>query len=549
MLRTLIYQHRWLLCAALIASVAAGAANVSLVALMNSALNALGTDRSALALRFALLVVAAVSTRTLANILFHRLSQSVLARLRRYIAGRVLASGYRALEETGAAKINAALTDDSAQVSVLLVSLPAVTTNAVIVIGCLAYLALLSWPVFFYALLAIALGALGYHRVHLLALQDLRRASQEQVRLFGHFSALVEGAKELKLNRGKRRAFADDLLGESIETVRSARSRGMSLFCLSGGWGSFLIFTFIGAMLFALVGNRPEQLHVATGFTLLFLYMVTPMEVLLNNIPQINLARVAARRIEMTLQGMRSDEPEHERAPQPFHSLALSGITHRYYREQNDDLFTLGPIDLSFEPGEVVFLVGGNGCGKTTLAKLLTGLYVPESGHILVDGAPVSSAERDRYRQWFSAVFSDFHLFESLIGVDAAALDARGNALLEKLHLQHKVKVEGGAFSTRDLSQGQRKRLALVAALLEDRPFLVFDEWAADQDPAFKAVFYREVLAQLKAQGKTVLVISHDDRYFALADRIVRMEGGRIVAQTRGAEALAAEEPVRVALP
>ena len=538
MLRMLIHEHRHLLAAALIVSIAAGAATVSLVALMNSALTALGSDRAAIALRFALLVVVAVITRTLSNILFHRLSQSVLARLRRFVTDRVLASGYRQLEATGGPKIHAALTDDSAQVAILLVSLPAVITNAVIVLGCLCYLALLSWSVFFYALLAIVLGAFGYHRVHLLALGHLRKASQAQVRLFEHFDALIAGSKELKLHRDKRRAFADDLLGDSIEAVRSARARGMSLFCLSGGWGSFLIFSFIGAVLFLLVGNQPEQLPVATGFTLLFLYMVTPMEVLLNNIPQINLARVAARRIETTLAALHGDGEESAPGLPPplFSGLTLRGITHRYYREQEDDLFELGPVDLHFTPGEVVFLVGGNGSGKTTLAKLLTGLYVPESGQLLLNGVPVGAAERDRYRQLFSAIFSDFHLFEALIGAGGAALDARGNALLEKLHLQHKVRVEAGAFSTRELSQGQRKRLALVAALLEERPFLVFDEWAADQDPLFKQVFYREVLPQLKRQGRTVLVISHDDRFFPLADRLLRMEAGRIVGESTGGD-------------
>ena len=107
-------------------------------------------------------------------------------------------------------------------------------------------------------------------------------------------------------------------------------------------------------------------------------------------------------------------------------------------------------------------------------------------------------------------------------------LDQRGNELLAKLHLQNKVKVQDGAFTTLTLSQGQRKRLALVVAYLENRPFLVFDEWAADQDPVFKEIFYHELLPELRAMGKTILVISHDDRYFHLADRLIRMENGRL---------------------
>ena len=196
-------------------------------------------------------------------------------------------------------------------------------------------------------------------------------------------------------------------------------------------------------------------------------------------------------------------------------------------------MFKLGPLDIEFYPGSVTFLVGGNGSGKTTLAKLLVGLYAPESGEVILDGEPVSDRNRDRYRQCFSAIFSDFHLFESLLAIQRSDLDEAGNRLLQRLHLQHKVKGSNGAFTTRALSQGQRKRLALVVACLEQRPFLVLDEWAADQDPLFKEVFYRELLPELKAQGKAVLVISHDDRYFHLGDRLLKLEEGRLLTSDK----------------
>jgi len=184
--------------------------------------------------------------------------------------------------------------------------------------------------------------------------------------------------------------------------------------------------------------------------------------------------------------------------------------------------------------------VGGNGCGKTTLAKVVTGLYLPESGVIRANGTVVEAVAQAAYRQLFSAVFSDFHLFESLLHAADSEIDGMANDWLHKLHLDHKVKVEAGAFSTRDLSQGQRKRLALIAACLEDRPVMVFDEWAADQDPLFKDFFYYEILSELKARGKTLLVISHDDRYFAVADRMIKMERGQIIECSTAAECAAA---------
>jgi putative ATP-binding cassette transporter len=208
--------------------------------------------------------------------------------------------------------------------------------------------------------------------------------------------------------------------------------------------------------------------------------------------------------------------------------LDLVGVTHTYYREEDNGSFNLGPIDLTLRPGELVFLTGGNGSGKTTLAKLITGLYAPEAGEICVDGKPVTDELREDYRQCFSVVFSDFYLFESLLGIDGFELNSRARDYLVRLQLDRKVRVENKKPSTTDLSQGQRKRLALLTAYLEDRPIYLFDEWAADQDPLFKEVFYQHLLPELKARNKTVLVISHDDHYYHVADRLIKLDYGKI---------------------
>ncbi|QLY33804.1 ATP-binding cassette domain-containing protein [Nocardia huaxiensis] len=202
--------------------------------------------------------------------------------------------------------------------------------------------------------------------------------------------------------------------------------------------------------------------------------------------------------------------------------------------------FNLGPIDLTFEPGQITFIVGGNGSGKSTLAKLITGLYVPRDGHLTLNGERIGHDNIEWFRQNSSAIFTDFHLFEDYLGFNRPDLDGEVRKYLQELQIADKVTVENGKLSTINLSQGQRKRLALLTALLEDRSILLFDEWAADQDPRFREVFYREILADLKARGKTVIVITHDDRYFGLADQLVKLDFGR-VAEVNQAQPVAAE--------
>ena len=215
-------------------------------------------------------------------------------------------------------------------------------------------------------------------------------------------------------------------------------------------------------------------------------------------------ARVALQKVqelgvslaETLHRGLSGGKMEKERG---FERLEFCGVVHSYHREQEDTSFVLGPVDLSFQPGELVFLVGGNGSGKSTLAKIITGLYIPEEGEICLDGEVVTNKNRDAYRQLFSAVFADFFVFDNLLGLNDADLDARARGYLEQLHLQHKVRVTNGSLSTTAVSAGQRKRLALLTAYLEDRPFYLFDEWASDQDPYFKNIFYTKLLPDLKA--------------------------------------------------
>lgn len=187
---------------------------------------------------------------------------------------------------------------------------------------------------------------------------------------------------------------------------------------------------------------------------------------------------------------------------------------------------SLGPIDLTVSSGEELFIAGGNGSGKTTLAKVLIGLYSPDEGHVMLNGQVVSKETRNNYRQLFSTVFVEGHVFDRLLGVELEQEKLRHFATL--LGIEKYVDVETGHFSSQNLSRGQHKRLALLVACMDDRPILVFDEWAAEQDPGFKEIFYKQILPELRKQGKTVVAITHDDRYFSAADRVLKLLDGQL---------------------
>jgi putative ATP-binding cassette transporter len=278
-----------------------------------------------------------------------------------------------------------------------------------------------------------------------------------------------------------------------------------------------------------------------TGYIIATLWLMGPLAGLLGSLSVFSRANVSLRKVEqlgLALSAHAGDNrapaaPAGAR-PAAIETLELIQVKHHYHREREDDNFMLGPIDLTFRPGELVFLIGGNGSGKSTLAKVITGLYPPASGEIRLNGRPIGVDNRDDYRQLFSTVFADYFLFERIMGGSPGGFDRRGREYLEELHLSHKVSIEGGVFSTTQLSQGQRKRLALLCAYLEDRPFYLFDEWASDQDPLFKEVFYTRLLPELRSRRKAVLVISHDDRYFHCADRLLKLDYGKIAAEARG---------------
>ncbi len=532
----LLRANKWMVLLAVAVSIVSGITNAGLVALIHRvwAWGAYTDPRWITA--FVVVLIVQITSGLGAQLMVLRLSLRVISDLRMDLSAKILASPLRHLEKLGSARLMAVLTDDVAMISRILPNVPRMVIDLTTLCAGAIYMAWLS-PVALLVILAFTtIGVLLYRVLMRRALRHMRHGRHVYDSLFDSLQAIYNGAKQLKLNQLRRRDFLARDLHEAVEGFRVANLAGRTLLISAENATRLLFFVILGLLIFVVprmgIGVRSE---ILTGYVLMSLFLYRPLGSLMAMAPDLSRAAVSLAKVEelgLTLSARPDLSPPVAEAL-GWKRIELRGVTYSYRRDEDDRVFTVGPIDLTLEPGELVFVIGGNGSGKTTLAKLLCGLYPPDEGELLLDGEPVTSAEVERYRQLFSVVFSDFHLFSNVIAAGGADPDARAAEHLEDLELAHKVKVEGGVFSTTALSQGQRKRLALLAAYLEDRPFYLFDEWAADQDPQFKEVFYNRVLPELKRNGKTVLVITHDDRFLGIADRCVKLEEGMVRSETR----------------
>ncbi len=527
-------QSRWQLIGSAAAGVVSGLCTTALVATINAELRYAPHWPAYLLWTFVLLCILRLITGVGAHILLVRLSQHAIYDLRMSLCHQVLAAPLPQIEAMGATRLMTSLAEDMQQVGTIVINLPYLFVNLVILAGCFLYMGWLSWPTLLGISVCMAVGALSYLGAVMHANTLLRQARKQQDHLFGHFRALVDGAKELKLHDDRRQSFVSQALIPNARDILKHHIRGITLYSAAANWGRLLFFVYVGILLFA--GARLLGLSTVSlaALMVVILYMMAPLEATMNSLPHVAQADVALRQLE----SIRSSLPDEFavvpnaplNVPETWAHLTLSSVTYSYQHDDSGQSFVLGPIDLHIQRPGITFLAGGNGSGKTTLAKLITGLYVPDSGILAIDRHAIAPHNRRSYRQFFSTVFNDFYLFDHLYGINVNS-DKITECYLQAFRLQGVVRINDGRLSTTEnLSTGQRKRLALLVALLEDRPALVLDEWAADQDPAFRRYFYERLLPELKNQGKAVIAITHDDRYFGVADHIVRLEEGRQVA-------------------
>ena len=391
------------------------------------------------------------------------------------------------------------------------------------------YLLWLSPSSFMIAMVLIAITITLLVRHYQNTFEELSVASTKEGLFFSQFVSILQGFKQLKLNRQESDGLFRDTKQLALEASDLKGRSNVRLLedILLTNVIFYLLLLLVVFILPSLVTAHEENLFqvIAT-----ILFMMEPVYVVSSAIPNVSKTNVAISglyQLEAKLdaaQVTESDAADTKRM-QAFSTIELSGVCFTYRNEKRAALFNTGPLNITLRRGELLLITGGNGSGKSTLLKLLTGLYQPTNGFISVDGEKIRAADTPAYRTLFAAVFNDFHLFNRIY--DEQSIDeAEINKWLVKLELEKKTLFMNHRFTNTDLSTGQRKRLAFIIALLQQRPVLILDELTADQDPEFRRKFHQEILPELQAAGKTIIAVSHDDQYFSKADRVLRMDAG-----------------------
>ena len=535
----LLKPFRLIVSASIVLGMIGGLSVTVLLATINNALHSDDGLTRTVVMIFAGLCVLALLTTILSDIGTNYVGQHIIAKLRKELGEKVLSAPIDQIERYRSHRLIPVLTHDVDTISDFAFAFAPLAISMTVTLGCLGYLAMLSWPMFLMMLVAIAIGTTIQAIARAKGMRGFYAARDSEDELQKHYNAIAEGAKELRIHRPRRQRMFVAGIQKTAEKICDTQIKSINTFVIAKSFGSMLFFVVIG-MALALQSFWPSgDKAVMSGFVLVLLYMKGPLEHLVSTLPIISRAQIAFRRIAELSEQFSSPEPhllleDQGKKPGVVNSLELNNVRYAFPAVEGSEPFRLGPVNLRIEQGDIVFIVGENGCGKTTLIKLLLGLYAPTEGEIRVNDQPITALNRDDYRQNFTTIFADYYLFDDLIQGDRE-VPQDATRYLERLEIAHKVSVRDGAFSTTDLSTGQRKRLALVNAWLEERPVLVFDEWAADQDPTFRRIFYTELLPDLKRLGKTIIVISHDDRYFDVADQLVRMEAGKVKSELQTA--------------
>ena len=541
LLRIVYQQYRWPFLAVILLSLLSAALGIGLIAFINLQLIETVNQSLSVLPQFLGLLLLLMGVTLVSQLALTTLGHHFVYRLRGQFIKRILDTNLARIEQIGSAQLLASLSSDIRNITIAFVRLPELIQGIVLTIGSAAYLAWLSPKMLVVTSVWIAITLWGGFMLVSRVYSHLTQVREAEDRLQKDYETVINGRKELTLNRERAQKLYEEVYQANAQDYRQNVIRADTFHLSAVNWSNIMMLGVIGAVFFMANNLGWADTNVAATYSLTLLFLRTPMLQAVGALPTLLSAQVAFNKLK------RFDLADYQEpfsaavAPADWHTLELRDVVFRY----DDSGFEVGPINLVIKRGELVFLIGGNGSGKSTLAMLLTGLYTPVSGSLLLDNRPVTAETREDYQKLFSAIFTDFHLFGQMMGPHGTEPDtALVDSWLDRLNMRHKLTLENHQVMNLQLSQGQRKRVALLLAVAEQRDILLLDEWAADQDPQFRRVFYLELLPQLRALGKTIVAISHDDHYFEHADRLLEMHQGTLSELTGDAREQASQDAV-----
>jgi putative ATP-binding cassette transporter len=483
-----------------------------------------------LALLYLAACVLIMIMRSLSEIILVRVASEVAKDLRTDFYRQISTAPLAVLEKMGSSTFIASINLDVPRIIMGARVMPVLLINGITLVCMLSFLMYLNPDVFRLVIVAMVVGIVCYQLPMMVGSKIFQRSRETQDELQKSIKGLIYGAKELKLDSFKRRVYFKEALISQEDSILKNDKAAQTIVRATISFGDLISFFVIGSVSFIFINYYPVKAEELIGVVMALLYVTGPIALLLNAMPQLAISQVSWRKFNRLLSNIPAEDINFNLIElSPWESLRFEAVEYRYPSASDEEGFHVGPLTLEIKKGDVTFIIGANGSGKSTLSKLLTLHYLPSHGAVYFGDTLLSKDTIASYRQNIGAIYSDYHLFDRLLIEQTDEVQAVILHYLEKFHLAEKVTIKDGYFSTLSLSDGQRKRLALLVSFLEDKDLYLFDEWAADQDPMFKSIFYNEILPELKAKGKAVIVISHDDRYFDTADNILVMEQGKLV--------------------
>ncbi len=520
-------------------SALAGSSNAVILAVINIAAG--HASETSASFRYLLLFLAAIAVYITAQrhimVTSTKEVERIIHKIRTGVINKIQSCDLSTIEGIGDSRIYSSITKETTTISQAAPILVIAAQSGVLIFFTLLYIAWLSLSAFALTIGFVSIALIFHFKFLKKVHKAIHQATLDEYSLFDRITDALSGFKETRMNQARNNDLYED--ADRVSKKASAnKAVAQTNIAHHFIFSQSTFYMLLATMVFILPNFSDNYGDAVIKTTTAVLFLIGPISSLVGSVPLFSTANIAIDNI----QKLEAELDEHvavEKVTEKntiaqaeldnFSKIVFDNVVFSYPQQYDDQQFSIGPINLTINRGDIIFIAGGNGSGKSTLIKLLTGLYYPSNGSIKIDKTVIGHNNGQQYRDLMACVFTEYHLFKVAYGlrhVPAETVDA----LISYLELEEKVSLSDDEFSTIELSAGQKKRIALLVSLMEDRPVYIFDEWAADQDPEFRRKFYHEILPDLKKQNKTVIAITHDDRYFDCADYLIRIDEGKVVS-------------------